>query len=105
MTTCQQIGGAIGLAVLVTISSDRFGGLLEQGRAPLDATVGGYTAAFWVAAGLAAAAGLIASRSARCARHGNRSPWPRNTKPRRGAVRGASGRSWIRTRDLSLSAF
>ncbi len=60
ITTCQQIGGAIGIAVLVTIATDRTTGLIGDGVAPLEAAVSGYSTAFWVGAGLTAAAALLA---------------------------------------------
>jgi EmrB/QacA subfamily drug resistance transporter len=60
ITTFQQIGGAIGIAVLVTVATSRATGLLERGTDPLAATVGGYTTAFWVSAGLTAAAAAVA---------------------------------------------
>jgi EmrB/QacA subfamily drug resistance transporter len=60
ITTFQQIGGAIGIAVLVTVASDRTEGLLADGAEPLAAIVDGYSTAFWVGAGLTAAAALVA---------------------------------------------
>ena len=60
ISTCQQLGGAIGIAVLVTIATSRTTGLLESGVDPLSATVSGYSTAFWVGAGLTAAATVVA---------------------------------------------
>jgi EmrB/QacA subfamily drug resistance transporter len=60
LTTCQQIGGAIGIAVLVTVAGDRTAALAGEGRERLDALAGGFHAAFLVAAGLLLAAALLA---------------------------------------------
>ncbi|HEY8581959.1 MAG TPA: MFS transporter [Capillimicrobium sp.] len=61
VTTFQQIGGAVGLAVLVTVASDRTAGLLGEGQPAGEAAVGGYASAFWVAFGLSVAAAAVAS--------------------------------------------
>lgn len=60
LTTCQQIGGAIGIAVLVTVAGDRTAALAGAGSTRLDALAGGFHAAFLVAAGLLLAAALLA---------------------------------------------
>jgi MFS family permease len=56
VNTTGQVGGAIGLAVLSTVSTGRASALRSGGAAPLDALVGGFHAAFWVAVGLIGAA-------------------------------------------------
>jgi MFS family permease len=53
INTNQQIGGAIGLAILISISTTRSDNLIEDGAAQLDALTDGYSLAFWVAAGFA----------------------------------------------------
>ncbi len=53
INTNQQIGGAIGLAILISISTTRSDNLIEDGVAQLDALTDGYSLAFWVAAGFA----------------------------------------------------
>jgi EmrB/QacA subfamily drug resistance transporter len=60
LTTCQQLGGAIGIAALVTVAGDRGAALARAGHDPLDALAGGFHAAFLVAAGLLLLAGLLA---------------------------------------------
>jgi EmrB/QacA subfamily drug resistance transporter len=56
-----QLGGALGLAVLGTIATDRSRALAEGGTDPIAALVGGYQLAFWLAAGCVAAAGVFAA--------------------------------------------
>jgi MFS family permease len=58
--TAQQVGGAVGLAVISTAVSARTGSLLEGGAAQAEALTGGFRLGYGVAAGLAAAALLIA---------------------------------------------
>ncbi len=55
VNTTAQVGGALGLAVLATLSASRAHDLLQQGRPGLVALTGGYHLAFWIAAGLAGA--------------------------------------------------
>jgi EmrB/QacA subfamily drug resistance transporter len=55
INTSQQIGGALGLAILTTVSTTRTDNLTPPGRLPsLEALTEGYSLAFWVAAGFAA---------------------------------------------------
>jgi EmrB/QacA subfamily drug resistance transporter len=54
INTNQQVGGALGLAILISISTTRTDNLIEDGVAQLDALVDGYSLAFWVAAAIAA---------------------------------------------------
>ena len=56
INTSQQIGGALGLAILVTVSTTRTNHLLDAGTARPEALVDGFGLAFWVAVGVAAAA-------------------------------------------------
>ena len=53
INTSQQIGGALGLAILVTVSTTRTEGLLEDGVAAPQALTDGFGIAFWVGAGFA----------------------------------------------------
>jgi EmrB/QacA subfamily drug resistance transporter len=66
--TTAQVGGAIGLSILTTISAGRSTALRESGSDLLGALTGGYHAAFWVATVLilgALATGLTVLRPAR----------------------------------------
>ena len=58
--TSQQIGGALGVAVFSTVSTNRTSTLLKEGESQAAALTGGFTLAFWVAVGFAAAA-LVAT--------------------------------------------
>jgi hypothetical protein len=60
LTTSQQIGGAVGTAMVSSISLSRADHLLRIGRAPGAAFTSGYALAFWVLAGIGAA-GLVLS--------------------------------------------
>jgi predicted MFS family arabinose efflux permease len=67
--TVMQVGGSLGLAVLVTVAVRHAGSALAAGRAPALAATRGYALAFQIAAGalLAAAAlayGLVPGRKA-----------------------------------------
>ena len=53
INTTQQVGGALGLAVLATISTTRTESLLASGTEPASALTTGFAAAFWVGAGFA----------------------------------------------------
>lgn len=59
LNTSQQIGGAVGLAVLGTIAGLRTAALEGQGAAVEDALTGGFSWLFLAAAALSAGAGLI----------------------------------------------
>ena len=60
INTSQQVGGAIGTAVLSTVAFTHAKTLLQQGDSPAVATTGGFVWGFWVAAGIWTA-GLLAS--------------------------------------------
>ena len=53
INTSQQIGGALGLAILATVATTRTETRLEAGVAPPEALTSGFTVAFWVAAAFA----------------------------------------------------
>jgi EmrB/QacA subfamily drug resistance transporter len=61
VNTTQQVGGALGLAVLATLSTTRTGNALAEGTARATALVDGYRLAFVVAAGFATAAIALAA--------------------------------------------
>src|SRR6516225_7702331 len=56
-----QIGGALGLAVLATVSAARTSALLAQHRPTAVALTEGYRLAFWIAFGLVVAAAAVAA--------------------------------------------
>jgi EmrB/QacA subfamily drug resistance transporter len=56
VNTTVQVGGALGLAVLATLSTTRSGSLLAGGESMVSALTGGYRFAFLIAAGLVVAA-------------------------------------------------
>jgi EmrB/QacA subfamily drug resistance transporter len=55
INTTAQVGGALGLAVLATLSASRTDTLLSGGDSHAVALTGGYHLAFWIAAGVVAA--------------------------------------------------
>ncbi|MEU3562011.1 DHA2 family efflux MFS transporter permease subunit [Kitasatospora sp. NPDC006786] len=59
--TTQQVGGALGVAVLGTLASGRTAALAAAGHPAADALAGGFRLAFAVAAGLLAVALLLAA--------------------------------------------
>jgi EmrB/QacA subfamily drug resistance transporter len=59
VNTSFMMGGALGLAVLVALSSARTEALLADGAAPLEALNGGFQAGFAVGAGFALAAAVV----------------------------------------------
>jgi EmrB/QacA subfamily drug resistance transporter len=60
VNTTAQVGGALALAVLATLSSDHARRLARGGASSAAALTGGYHLAFWTAAALVAGAVLIA---------------------------------------------
>jgi EmrB/QacA subfamily drug resistance transporter len=61
VNTTAQVGGALGLAVLATLSTERSDSLEAAGRSTADALTSGYHLAFWIAAGLVIAAIAVAA--------------------------------------------
>ena len=61
VNTTAQIGGALGLAVLATVSAARTNALTAQHRPPAVALTEGYHLAFWIAFGLVVAAAAAAA--------------------------------------------
>jgi EmrB/QacA subfamily drug resistance transporter len=55
INTSQQIGGALGLAILITVATTHTSNLLDSGESNPQALVSGFSLAFWVAAGFALA--------------------------------------------------
>jgi EmrB/QacA subfamily drug resistance transporter len=60
VNTSMQVGGAIGLAVLATLSAERTHSLLDSGASNASALTSGYHLAYLIGAGLAAIAVAIA---------------------------------------------
>ena len=56
----MQIGGALGIAILVSVLSTRSGNMLSSGSSPAAAEAGGLQLAFLIGAGVAQAASLLA---------------------------------------------
>jgi EmrB/QacA subfamily drug resistance transporter len=54
INTSQQIGGALGLALLTTVATTHAEGAIAEGTAPAVAFTEGFSLAFWVAVGFAA---------------------------------------------------
>ena len=61
VNTTQQVGGALGLAVLATLSTTRTAGLLGDGHSPAAALTSGYHLAFAIGAGLVVVAIAVAA--------------------------------------------
>ena len=61
INTTAQVGGALGLAVLATVSTSRTESLLDEGRALASALTSGYHVAFWIGAALVVAAIVVAA--------------------------------------------
>jgi len=61
VNTTAQVGGALGLAVLATLSTSRSDSLEEAGRSTASALTSGYHLSFWIAAGLVLAAIAVAA--------------------------------------------
>jgi EmrB/QacA subfamily drug resistance transporter len=59
INTSQQIGGALGVAILATVATSRTTDLLADGEPRPEALTNGYSAAFWVALGFAVANFLL----------------------------------------------
>jgi EmrB/QacA subfamily drug resistance transporter len=61
INTTAQVGGALGLAVLATVSASRADNLIEDGEPTLSALTSGYHAAFLIGAALVVAAIIVAA--------------------------------------------
>jgi EmrB/QacA subfamily drug resistance transporter len=76
VNTSMQVGGAIGLAVLATLSTERTNTLLDEGTSQAAALTSGYHLAYLIGAGLAALAVGIAIFVLRDARPPAHAPEP-----------------------------
>jgi EmrB/QacA subfamily drug resistance transporter len=61
LSAAVQFGGALGVAALVAVASERSSDLLASGSAPLAAQLGGLQLAFWIAAAVSLAASAVAT--------------------------------------------
>jgi hypothetical protein len=59
VNTTAQVGGALGLAVLATVSAGRTSALAARGESSGAALTGGYHLAFWIADALVAIAIVV----------------------------------------------
>jgi EmrB/QacA subfamily drug resistance transporter len=69
VNTTVQVGGAIGLAVLATLATERTDGLVADGESAASALNAGYHLAYLIGAGLVGAAVVVALVMLRPARH------------------------------------
>jgi predicted MFS family arabinose efflux permease len=76
VNTTAQIGGALGLAVLATVSASRTNALIAQHRPTAVALTEGYHLAFWIAFGLVVAAAAVAAALLRPQRTAAAEPQP-----------------------------
>jgi predicted MFS family arabinose efflux permease len=76
VNTTAQIGGALGLAVLATVSASRTNALIAQHRPTAVALTEGYHLAFWIAFGLVVAAAAAAAALLRPERTAAAEPQP-----------------------------
>jgi EmrB/QacA subfamily drug resistance transporter len=60
VNTTAQVGGALGLAVMATLSTSRSQRLVADGQSAAEALTGGYHLAFWIGAALVAGAVVVA---------------------------------------------
>jgi hypothetical protein len=63
VNTTLQVGGAIGLAVLATLSTNRTSDLLAESASPASALTDGFRLAFVIGAGIAVVAVAVAFAS------------------------------------------
>ena len=61
INTTAQVGGALGLAVLATVSTSRTDSLIDEGKGLASALTSGYHVAFWIGAALVVAAIVVAA--------------------------------------------
>jgi EmrB/QacA subfamily drug resistance transporter len=78
VNTTAQVGGALGLAVLATLSASRSDGLVADGASAASALTSGYHLAFWIGAGLIGAAIVVAL----AVLQPERKPEPQRARPR-----------------------
>jgi MFS family permease len=60
LNTSQQIGGALGVAIISTVTRSHSETLLKEGKSQAEALTGGYHWGFWVACAFATTGALVA---------------------------------------------
>ena len=84
VNTTAQVGGALGLAVLATLSGTRSDSLIASGDSTASALTSGYHLAFLIGAGLVVAAIVVARHGPSAGGAGRWSRWrPRQSRPTR----------------------
>jgi MFS family permease len=81
VNTTAQVGGALGLAILATVSATRADNLLADGEAAASALTGGYHLAFWIGAVLVVAALVVAITVVQAPRQPAHGEVPNGTEP------------------------
>ena len=79
INTSQQIGGAVGIALLSSVAISRTENEIVAGAAPPEALTSGFQLAFWVGAGIAlvgVVAALVLIRQEEIASAGEAAPVP-----------------------------
>ena len=90
LMTAQQVGGALGLSILASISASQANGLLAASVAEPEALTRGYQLSFAIGAGLVLVALVVAATVLRPAEDAEEDPLPERDRPLgEGAVPGA----------------
>jgi EmrB/QacA subfamily drug resistance transporter len=82
INTTSQVGAALGLAVLASVSTSRSKSLLLDGKSAAAALTGGYHLAFWIGAGLVVVAIAVALTTLRSAPASPQQPAADEPEPR-----------------------
>lgn len=81
VSTTGQVGGALGLAVLATVTSARSAHLLASGHSTAAALTGGYHLGFWISAGLLLSGAVVGAVVLREPAAGTPTTTPPTTTP------------------------
>jgi MFS family permease len=96
LMTTQQVGGALGLAVLVSLSASQTNGLLAASAAEPAALTNGYRLAFAIGAGLVLVALVVAGTVLRPAREAEEEARQARDRPLRDAPDGRTTAARVR---------